>query len=147
MRKLAAVSLFALMATGCSTFNREWKSAIAQPQAPSDISGAWEGRWLSDRNGHTGKLRGIFTKAGAEQYNAHFHATFWKIFHATYKVPLKYEEKNGEVLLTGEANLGKLSGGVYKYEAKATPAKFSSTYKSKYDHGTFEMARPGSRRQ
>jgi hypothetical protein len=144
MRKLALVSLLAFI-TGCSSFNRQWKSALAQPHSDPDISGAWEGRWLSDRNGHTGKLRGILSRGEADQYKARFHATFWKIFHATYEVPLKYEEKNGEVLLSGEADLGKLSGGVYQYEAKATGAQFFSTYKSKYDHGTFEMKRPESR--
>ena len=142
MKKLAAVSILMLLVTGCSSFNREWKSALAQPHPDSDISGAWEGRWLSERNGHTGRLRGVFTKADADRYNAHFHATFWKILHATYEVPLKYKEKDGEILLSGESDLGKLSGGVYKYEAKATPARFSCTYKSKYDHGTFEMKRP-----
>src|SRR5262245_12468404 len=135
MRKLTLVSLLALFLIGCSSFNREWKSAVGHPPSNSDISGAWEGRWLSDKNGHTGKLRGVFRKADAEHYNAHFHATFWKIFHATYEVPLRYEEKSGAVLLTGEADLGKLSGGIYKYEAKATSTEFSSNYTSKYDHG------------
>ena len=128
MKKLLLVSFLAFFLAGCSSFNREWKSALGQPpRSNSDISGAWEGRWLSAGNGHTGKLRGVFTKTDAEHYNVHFHATFWKIFHATYQVPLKYEEKNGEFLLTGEQDLGKLSGGVYKYEARATPAQFSST--------------------
>ncbi len=34
------------------------------------------------------------------------------------------------------------SGGVYHYDGDATPTNFFSTYKSKYDHGTFQMTRP-----
>ena len=142
MKKSFAVFFLALFLSGCSSFNREWKSALAQPGSGADISGPWEGRWLSDKNGHTGKLRGVLTKEGPDQYNAHFHATFWKIFHATYEVPLKHEELKGEHLLNGEADLGTLSGGVYRYEAKATPEEFFSKYNCKYDHGTFEMKRP-----
>jgi hypothetical protein len=141
MKKLFLVSLLLLVATGCCSFNRDWKNALAAPRTDTDISGAWEGRWLSDKNGHTGKLRGILTEAGPDEYNARFRATFWKIFRATYEVPLKYERKNGEFLLRGEADLGLLSGGVYRYEGKATPESFFSTYRCKYDHGTFEMKR------
>ncbi|HVK59802.1 MAG TPA: hypothetical protein VM735_13535 [Candidatus Kapabacteria bacterium] len=136
---LAAVFLF----TGCSaTFNREYKAATAQPIPTTDISGPWEGNWLSDKNGHTGKLRAVFRQTGANEYDAYFHATFWKIFRASYRVPLKADEKGGRVSLSGEQNLGRLSGGVYTYEGEATPATFFCTYKSKYDHGTFEMKRP-----
>ena len=142
MKKWFAVFFLAVFLSGCSSFNREWKSAVAQPSLTNDISGAWEGRWLSDKNGHTGKLRGVLTKEGPDQYSARFHATFWKVFHATYEVPLKHEERNGEHLLAGEADLGTLSGGIYTYEAKATPEEFLSKYKCKYDRGTFEMKRP-----
>ena len=137
--KLLPLSLL-LILTGCSSFDREWKAAAEQRQP--DISGRWEGRWLSDKNGHTGRLRAVMTQTDSEHYKAHFHATFWKIFHATYMVPLEFEKRNSELFLKGEADLGKLSGGTYVYEAKATPNEFFSTYRSKYDHGTFEMKRP-----
>ena len=137
-----AVAVAAVMLTGCSSFQREWKTAVTRERADSDISGPWEGKWLSDKNGHTGKLRAVLTKTSGEQYDAHFHATFWKIFRAAYRVPLKYEEQNGVYTLSGESNLGWLSGGVYTYQAEATSNRFFSTYKSKHDHGTFEMERP-----
>lgn len=133
----------AFFLSGCSSFNREWKTVVAEPHSTVDISGPWEGRWLSDKNGHTGRLRGVFRKTGADAYDAHFHATFWKIFRATYRVPLKYEESNGLFTLSGKSDLGLLSGGVYTYEAEATPNRFFSTYKCRFDHGTFEMQRPG----
>ena len=131
-----------LCLTGCSSFNREYKAALTQPIPKNDISGPWEGRWLSDKNGHTGKLRAILRKSSEDEYNAYFHATFWKIFRSSYRVPLKYKEENGRTIISGEQDLGWLSGGVYTYEGEATPTRFFSTYKMKYDHGTFEMKRP-----
>ena len=131
-----------LCLTGCSSFNREYKTALAQPISTNDISGPWEGRWLSDKNGHTGKLRAILRRSSAEEYDAYFHATFWKMFRSSYRVPLKFKEENGRTTISGEQNLGWLSGGVYTYEGEATPTSFFSTYKMKYDHGTFEMKRP-----
>jgi hypothetical protein len=132
----------ALLLTGCSTFNREYKSALAQPIPTDDISGPWEGRWLSDKNGHTGKLRAVLRRTSADEYDAYFHATFWKFLQASYRVPLKVDQTGNRTTLSGQSDLGMLSGGVYTYEGEATPTTFFSTYKSKYDHGTFEMKRP-----
>ena len=42
----------------------------------------------------------------------------------------------------GEANLGTMAGGSYYYEGRATTTNLVSTYRSKYDHGRFEMQRP-----
>ena len=137
-----AILIVLLCFTGCSSFNREYKTALGQPISTNDISGPWEGRWLSDKNGHTGKLRAILRRSSAEEYDAYFHATFWKMFRSSYRVPLKFKEENGRTTISGEQNLGWLSGGVYTYEGEATPTSFFSTYKMKYDHGTFEMKRP-----
>jgi hypothetical protein len=143
MKNNIALAAFLLLLTGCSTtFNREYKSALAEPIPASDISGPWEGHWLSDKNGHTGKLRAVLRPISPSTYDAHFHATFWKIFRTSYRVPLEVEQDNGRTVLHGEQNLGRLSGGIYTYEGEATPSIFFSTYTSKYDHGTFEMKRP-----
>ncbi len=142
MKNLLVAVLAAILFTGCSSFNREWNTALNQPRSSTDIAGPWEGRWLSDKNGHTGRLRGILRQTSGDEYDAFFHATFWKIFRASYRVPLKYEEVNGLFTLSGTSDLGRLSGGVYTYEGEATSSRFFSTYKNKYDHGTFEMKRP-----
>jgi len=142
MKRIALLATTILLVTGCSSFNREYKTALSQPIPASDISGPWEGRWLSDKNGHTGKLRAVLQQTGANEYDAHFHATFWKILRASYRVPLKIDQTAGRTALSGESDLGLLSGGVYTYEGEVTPTTFFSMYKSKYDHGTFEMKRP-----
>ena len=131
-----------LLLCGCSTFNRDWKEAARQPLAPDSIEGRWEGKWLSDANGHTGKLRCLLSRESDSRYSARFRATYWKVFRFSYTVPLRFEQRDGLWQFTGEENLGKLAGGVYHYEGRVALTNFSATYRSQYDHGTFQMRRP-----
>lgn len=138
----AAVGLL-LLATGCSSFSRDWKAAAQKPAPTDDITGAWDGQWLSDRNGHRGRLQCLLTKQQNNTYSARFKARFWKIFTASYTVPLQITPgTNQNFQLEGDSNLGKLAGGVYRYSGEATPTRFNTKYTSKYDHGTFKMERP-----
>lgn len=127
---------------GCSTFRRDWRAASKERIAPDSIAGRWEGRWLSEVNGHTGKLRGVLKQTCDDQWFAQFRATYWKVFRFSSSVELTVQPHENGWRFTGEKNLGKLAGGVYQYEGKATPTDFSATYRSKYDHGIFEMQRP-----
>lgn len=129
---------------GCS-FNKEWKAAVNSPTPTNSIEGRWAGEWRSEKNGHRGALRCIVAKTADATYRARFRATYWKIARFSYTATLNGVETNGVngvTVLKGEANLGKLAGGVYKYEAAVTPEEFRATYSSKYDHGKFEMKRP-----
>jgi len=108
--------------------------------ASSGLEGRWEGQWLSDVNGHHGKLRCIVKKEG-DIYPARFHAKYQKILSFGYTVALKAEPFENGFKFRGEANLGALAGGVYYYQGHADTTNFSSTYSCKYDHGTFQMQR------
>ncbi len=143
-RRLAAAAGLCslLLLCGCSTFNRDWRKAVSQPQPPASIEGRWEGTWLSDVNGHTGRLRCLLTRRSDERYQARFRATYYRIFRFSYTVPLTLQSHDDGWEISGEANLGKLAGGNYYYEGRVTPAHFRSTYRSQYDHGIFELRRP-----
>jgi hypothetical protein len=135
----------ALIAGGCSSFQREY--VAAKPIAPNSISGPWEGEWVS-KGGHRGELRCILTEtspAGGKRvaYEARFEAKFWGIFTAHYSTPLAGTTDNGVTALSGDHDLGGLGGGKYHYEAKVTPTKFDATYRSEADEGEFHMSRPG----
>lgn len=106
------------------------------------MEGRWQGRWLSDVNGHNGKLLCIVSRLEDGDYAARFRATYKKFLRFSYAVPLEVEHRSGVWHFHGEENLGKLAGGVYRYEGNATPTNFHSTYRSRYDHGIFEMQRP-----
>ena len=135
---LAVVPLLA----GCSSFNREWKSVLNQPIPAQGLAGPWEGHWVSDSNAHNDRLRCVITEESPNKYNANFHANYKKVFHFSYSVPLEVRQNGETYEFSGEADLGKMAGGVYTYAGHATGTNFFSTYNSKYDHGKFEMSRP-----
>jgi len=128
--------------TGCSTFNRDWKTAAATPAPVNDLTGRWQGTWVSEVNGHTDKLRCLVSRQSETNYTARFHAKYQKIFSFGYTVNLAVKNSDGNFQFQGEANLGKLAGGVYHYAGHASATNFFSTYHCKYDHGTFRMNRP-----
>jgi len=134
---------FALLFTGCSTFNKEWSAATKQA-AHTGVNGPWEGEWRSEKNGHHGSLRCVLTQTSPTEFRAHYRAKYMKILRFTYVATLTGRETNGAVALQGSSNLGKLAGGVYSYDAVVTPESFKSSYNSKYDHGNYTMSRPPS---
>lgn len=141
-RVLILTAMLAMLLCGCSSFGRAWKTAGQAPPSPDSIEGRWEGCWLSDANGHTGKLRCLLSQEADGRYTAWFRATYLKILRFSYRVPLQVESHDGVWDFQGSEDLGKLAGGVYHYAGNATSTNFSSTYDSTYDRGTFEMKRP-----
>lgn len=65
-----------------------------------------------------------------------------KILRFGYTVKLSATSTNGVWHFEGQEDLGTLAGGLYRYEGKATPSYFESTYYSEHDHGVFVMERP-----
>lgn len=138
-----------LILTGCSSFNREWREAATQPAKVNGITGRWEGRWHSDANGHNDQIRALITAVDTNHFDVKFHAAYknWQTMYATvhfgYTVRMEAASEGSGVKFHGSEDLGFLAGGVYTYEGRADGTNFFSTYKSKYDWGTFEMRRPG----
>lgn len=137
-----AALLSLLLLCGCSSFNRDWRKAANHSVPPDSIEGRWEGSWISDVNGHNGKLRCLLTHEEDSRYRARFRATYWKVLRFSYAVPLEFHQQDTGWEFNGEADLGKLAGGVYHYEGRASVTNLHSTYRSKYDHGRFELRRP-----
>jgi hypothetical protein len=148
MEKRAVRCLLLLVAvgviSGCSTFNRDWKRMAQTPSPNQGIEGRWQGKWKSDATGHTDQLRCIVSKKEDNIYLARFHAKYKLLFRLSfgYTVPLKVEPRDGRYDFEGQANLHWYAGGIYYYKGTATPTNFHSTYRSKSDHGTFDMTRP-----
>jgi hypothetical protein len=132
-----------LLVSGCNTFNHQWKQAATQqPASPTDIQGRWQGTWKSESSGHTDKLRCIITRQSDGIYQARFKAKYHTVLTFGYTVPLQVQPTDGKYQFSGDANLGRLAGGLYHYEGHANATNFFSTYNSKYDHGIFQMSRP-----
>ncbi|HVV72006.1 MAG TPA: hypothetical protein VHI52_10985 [Verrucomicrobiae bacterium] len=94
-------------------------------------------------SGHTDQLRCIIGKGQDGTYRARFKATYRKVLSFSYTVPLKVEQAGPGYQFRGEADLGWLAGGLYRYAGSADSSNFNSTYSCKYDHGTFQMKKSG----
>src|SRR5262245_27113820 len=123
---IAAGLLAAALLCGCSSFNRNWRRARAQAVPANSFEGRWEGRWGSEVNGHHGALRCLLTPATNSVYHARFRATYARILHFSYTVPLTAQPHFGGWEFNGEADLGKLAGGVYDYEGRISSTNFLS---------------------
>lgn len=132
------------MTCGCSTFNYEWRREARSPIPADDITGRWEGTWVSTTTGHNGGLRSLIAREEDGAYRARFRATYKKFLSFSYTATLTSHPGTNGVHFRGSADLGKLAGGVYTYEGHATLTNFFSTYHSKADAGTFQMSRPNA---
>lgn len=144
MKLVSVAALAAWLVSGCSTFNYEWRREARKGNPTNDITGAWDGSWISNVNGHRGRLRCLITRETNDVLSARFYATYQSILHFGYTVPLQARQAPNGTAFMGSADLGRLAGGVYRYSGYATPTNFFSSYDSKYDRGTFQMARPAS---
>lgn len=127
---------------GCSSFNHAWRQASSERRPENSIEGRWEGRWISDVNGHQGALRCLMTHETNLVYRARFRATYGGVLHFGYTARWEIQPHDMGWEFNGEADLGKFAGGSYYYEGRATTTNLVSTYRSKYDHGRFELERP-----
>jgi uncharacterized protein YceK len=144
--KLLCLASLLWMTSGCSGFHRAWKAeqSKATTYAKEALTGAWEGTWLSDVNGHHGRLRALITENSDGTYHAWYHAKYKRILSFSYSVDMEAQDIPDGHAFNGKANLGKLAGGVYAYEGFATNGIYNATYDSKYDHGVFKMERPSA---
>lgn len=141
--KTFACLLLLLSMTGCANYERAWRHARVQsPAKPGAVTGAWEGTWLSDVNGHTGRLRCLVTQKNQQEYEFHFKATYWKLFRYSYLVTLPVTHNSAGYTFSGDEDLGYLAGGIYHYDGTITGTNLNATYSCKFDHGTFTLSRP-----
>jgi hypothetical protein len=137
---LRTISHFlAALVNNASDFKRRWNQDAPPPTAANDLQGRWQGEWISEVNGHRGALRCVLTRGDDGNYKAAFHAVYARILRVCYTVPLHGQWIDGKLKLEGDADLGPLAGGVYRYQGEAEEAEFVCLYNCKYDHGTFRM--------
>lgn len=136
------LSLALCVLTGCSDFDRDWdRLANTKPTNTMDITGRWQGSWVSDVNGHSGGLRCIMSRVDDYTYHARYAATYGGFLHFNYEMDLTSVRESDWIRFAGQADLGGVAGGVYHYDGHANADKFTATYKSSADHGSFDMKR------
>lgn len=135
--------LIAALGFGCSAFDRDWKKAASQTQ--TGIEGRWIGEWESKQNQHHGQLRCLINKKEGDLYNTRFRAKY-KLGILTigysYNMEMTITQSEADYQFTGQADLGKLAGGIYKYNGTGTTNQLDINFRSPEDHGTFLLQRP-----
>ena len=128
----------ALLFAGCATPRPE-ADGRATTVGPDAIPAHWEGEWRSGKHrGMHGGLRCFFTKIDDSHYRARFRAN-WLAFASSYTVVLETRRVGDGLRLQGTQRLRGIGGGLYHYEGNVTRSRFTATYSSGYDTGTFVM--------
>ncbi len=139
---LRVVAVAALLAASYAI--GEDKPATPAPavvKAPTDLSGHWNGTWLSHTNGHDGPISACLRKLDEDNYSVHFSGRFWGLFPFEYSMVLTVtERKEDALILSGSKNLGLLFG-TFSYTATVTDTEFNANYCSRHDNGVFSMSR------
>lgn len=105
-----------------------------------NLSGSWNGKWVSDGSGHKGPMKAVFRSVGNDSYEVTFSGRFFKVIPFRYKATLTVTGKEGDkLILTGSQKL--LGFGTFEYNALADDGSFMATYSSKKDNGRFELYR------
>ena len=143
--RLALVLALCLLASGCGAirFHRAWSSYEPVAEA-TGMEGRWKGEWRSEWNGHSGGLRCLMTPREEEGcYRAWFFSTYAGILFFQYQTEFRLDGSgSGSLTFAGEQDLGKVVGGVYRYEGTIVADSFHATYRADNgDHGVFEMRR------
>jgi hypothetical protein len=140
----AVLPLLALLLCGCSGFERDWRSpALLRPPENADpFVGRWKGYWKSVPSGHSGSLRCIVTRLDDDTCRAQFNASWALLLRFGYTADMRIEQDGGVAHFTGQADLGRMAGGIYHYDGHADGAVLYCTYRSSADHGYFKLTRP-----
>lgn len=129
-------------ATGCSSFGRVWRDSAGIPPGPHGIAGRWDGEWVSDVNGHHGRLRAVATSLGEARVHIRYRATYKKLLRFGYEMGMEVRSTGkGACVFEGAADLG--VWGDYRCEGSANGTNFTARYETRYDRGTFTLYRVG----
>jgi hypothetical protein len=136
----------ALASCSVATYPRSFdRAAAAMVRPPPTAEGPWEGKWTSRVNGHHGPLWCIVQPSPGKpgHYDFRYRAGWGLIRFGdyTHTVPASLAA-DGSMLLAGQMVLPG-GFGTYEVEGRLTRDTFEAVYKSKGDHGTMSLRRPG----
>jgi hypothetical protein len=105
-----------------------------------DLSGRWQGNWVSCKDGHEGRLKASFCKLSETCYQVRFTGTFLVVLPFCFSVDLQLTgQEDGKVFLAGSHRLPIF--GMFHFNAVATQCEFAATYWSCDDEGRFNLCR------
>jgi hypothetical protein len=131
--------LFAPLASNCREFRDRWDRAASG--GAGDLTGRWEGEWISGATGHRGPLRCVLERIDDSGWRATFRGGYAGVFRACYSTILTMRRDGERWTFSGESDIGWLAGGVYSSEGEASANELVARYRSRYDQGEFRLRR------
>jgi hypothetical protein len=136
--------LLAPLRSDCRSFYARWERA-GVPADPGDMSGRWEGEWVSEATGHRGPLRCVIEISTPDRWTGWFRGGYARIFRACYATALHAARVGTDrYTFSGQSNLGWAAGGSYEYDGQGSPEELVFRYRSRMDQGEFRLRRPPS---
>ena len=145
LRCLLLLLAFGLSSCAGARFDHEWKRGSVQKA--QDLTGNWEGKWQSQSNGHTGRLRCIVkpVEGSRDDYSFQYQAFWGRFLQGIFTIQCKTLRTDPQKWkVSGSKNLGKWLGGEFSHQAEITPQVIHAKYHSQLDHGVMDLRRPGS---
>jgi hypothetical protein len=138
IRVLCFLSLVACL-TSCGTagFHKEWRAV--KPGADG-LSGAWEGTWLSESNGHSGKLKAVIGEGqGTQASPVRYYATWAGLLSGGFRTEHRFTKQGQGHVFSGSQSLGKY--GDFTVKGSVKDGHLHANYEAAGDHGIFRMTR------
>ncbi len=139
----AVLAAGALAATGCRSFEKDWKAARTgdgMPADPREVAGAWAGTWQNTNNTHGGPLRAVLWREDDGRYRARFHAG-WGTRSGSFSTRLEGGWTNGVFVFSGTR---RVFGVPIRTAGHVDARRLESGYDSPFDRGTFTLGRPAA---
>ena len=137
-----AKHLLAPLSANCKEFYARWEAA-GVPEDSADMSGRWEGEWVSGSTGHRGTLRCVMEVATPERWVGWFRGGYAKVFRACYGTGLHVARLGPDrYTFSGKSDLGWAAGGAYEFDGQGGSSELVFRYRSSLDQGEFRLRRP-----
>jgi hypothetical protein len=128
-----------MLGCSCQLYPAGWTAAV---RGGKSLEGAWEGRWRSEVNGHTGRLRSVVMQKATDRYEFRYTANWARVLSAPFAVECQTRPLAGGGLeVRGAKDLGPLFGGQFSHEGRWQNDQILARYRSVLDAGTLEMTR------
>ena len=132
-QKMSRVTLAWL---ACVLLSAGFVSGTIQAQ---DLSGNWQGCWISQNNGHRGRMNATLCQNSCGQIEAKFRGTFFRVLPFRYRAKLDIiHQEPGMTVLSGSKKLGPIMGE-FQYDAVITDGQFNGSFSAGRTYGNWTL--------
>lgn len=140
----AGLLVLVLLAAGCSSYQREFRKAVAgMPRPANSVNGPWVGEWRSEMNGHHGPLWCVIEPRGVDRHAFRYRAGWGVLQFGDYLREVATSTDASGVMCFEDSMDLPGGAGVHHVSGRVTSTGFEARYRSEAgDRGTMRLSRP-----